>query len=44
MKSENTKRFTLSAMLFALGLVLPFLTAQVPQIGRMQIKNRLQKY
>lgn len=35
MKSENTKRFTLSAMLFALGLVLPFLTAQVPQIGSM---------
>ena len=29
------KKLTTSAMLFALGLVLPFLTGQVPQIGSM---------
>lgn len=31
----NTKKLTISAMLFALGLVLPFLTGQIPQIGSM---------
>lgn len=35
MKRVNTKNLTISAMLFALGLVLPFLTGQIPQIGSM---------
>lgn len=34
-KKKTTRRLTLSAMLLALGLVLPFLTGQVPQIGNM---------
>jgi len=32
---NQTKKLTISAMLFALGLVLPFLTGQIPQIGNM---------
>ena len=32
---ETTKKLTLSAMFLALGLVLPFLTGQIPQIGSM---------
>ncbi len=28
-------RLTLSAMLFAMGMVLPFLTGQIPEIGKM---------
>ena len=39
---QSTKQLTVSALLFALGLVLPFLTGQVPQIGNMlleRIKN-----
>lgn len=35
MKLNNTKKLTISAVLFALGLVLPFLTGQIPQIGSM---------
>lgn len=35
MKMNQTKKLTISAMLFALGLVLPFLTGQIPQIGSM---------
>lgn len=35
MYMTNTKKLTISAMLFALGLVLPFLTGQIPQIGSM---------
>lgn len=35
MKMNPTKKLTISAMLFALGLVLPFLTGQIPQIGSM---------
>ena len=31
----TTKKLTTAAMLFALGLVLPFLTGQIPQIGSM---------
>ena len=30
-----TKNMALSAMFLAIGLVLPFFTAQVPQIGQM---------
>lgn len=32
---QSTKQLTVSALFFALGLVLPFLTGQVPQIGNM---------
>lgn len=35
MQMNQTKKLTISAMLFALGLVLPFLTGQIPQIGSM---------
>ena len=35
MKMNRTKKLTVSSMLFALGLVLPFLTGQIPQIGSM---------
>lgn len=32
---ETTKNLTLSAMFTAIGLVLPFFTGQIPQIGKM---------
>lgn len=32
---NNTRRITMSAMFLALGLVLPFFTGQIPQIGKM---------
>lgn len=32
---ETTKKLTLSAMFIALGLVLPFLTMQIPRFGNM---------
>ena len=35
MNMTKTHKMTVSAMLFALGLVLPFLTGQIPQIGQM---------
>ena len=35
MKMNYTRKLTVSAMLFALGLLLPFLTGQIPQIGSM---------
>lgn len=35
MKNEQIKRLALSAMFLALGLALPFLTGQIPQIGAM---------
>jgi len=35
MKHTETKNLTLAAMFFAIGLVLPFLTGQIPQIGGM---------
>jgi len=35
MKKKTTLRLTTTAMLFALGLVLPFLTGQIPQVGSM---------
>jgi riboflavin transporter FmnP len=31
----NTKRLTLSAMFIAIGMVLPFFTGQIPEIGNM---------
>lgn len=36
-----TKNLTLAAMFLALGLVLPFLTGQVPQIGKMLLPMHL---
>ena len=35
MKREQIKNLVLTAMFLALGLVLPFLTGQIPQIGSM---------
>ena len=35
--SKTTKNLTLSAMFLAIGLVLPFLTGQIPQIGNMML-------
>lgn len=35
MVHKKTNRLTLSAMFLALGLVLPFFTGQIPQIGKM---------
>ena len=35
MYMTKTHKMTVSAMLFALGLVLPFLVGQIPQIGQM---------
>ncbi len=35
MKNEKLKKLTLSAMFLALGIVLPMLTGQIPQIGSM---------
>ena len=32
---KNIKKLTLSAMFIGLGLVLPFLTMQIPQVGKM---------
>ena len=33
--SEQIKKLTLSAMFIALGLVLPFVTGQIPKVGNM---------
>ena len=35
MKKTSTKNLVLSALFLALGLLLPFLTGQIPQIGSM---------
>ena len=35
MKNNHIKRLALSAVLLAIGLVLPFLTGQIPEIGSM---------
>lgn len=35
MKHLDTKRMVLAALFIALGMILPFVTAQVPSIGRM---------
>ncbi|MBQ8626560.1 MAG: ECF transporter S component [Agathobacter sp.] len=32
---KNTKKLTLSALFLALGLVMPFLTMQIPEVGSM---------
>ncbi|MFR3972743.1 MAG: hypothetical protein ACLTZH_05525 [Subdoligranulum sp.] len=33
----STRKLTLSALFLALGLVLPLITGQIPQIGKMPI-------
>ena len=33
MKNTSVRRLTLSAMLLAIGMLLPFLTGQIPEIG-----------
>ena len=38
---DMTKNLTLSAMFLALGLVLPLLTGQIPQIGNMLLPMHL---
>ena len=35
MKSLSTKKVALAGLFLALGLLLPFLTGQIPQIGNM---------
>lgn len=37
MKNENVKNLALAAMFMAIGLVLPFFTGQIPQIGNMML-------
>lgn len=37
MKSKKTGNITLSAMFMAIGYVLPFLTGQIPEIGKMML-------
>ena len=41
MKKENLQKLVLSAMFFALGLVLPFLTVQRREIGNMLLPMHL---
>ena len=39
--TQYVKKLVLSAMFLALGLVLPFLTGQIPQIGNMMLPMHL---
>ena len=41
MKKNHIKRLALSAVLLAIGLVLPFLTGQIPEIGSMLLPLHL---
>ncbi len=41
MKKNQIKRLALSAVLLAIGLVLPFLTGQIPEIGSMLLPLHL---
>lgn len=41
MKKENLQKLVLSAMFFALGLVLPLLTGQIREIGNMLLPMHL---
>ena len=38
---NNVKTLVLSAMFLAIGLVLPFFTGQIPQIGSMLLPMHL---
>lgn len=41
MKSQETKKIVLAAVFVAIGILLPFLTGQVPQIGNMLLPMHL---
>ena len=41
MKKQSTRNLVCAALFLALGLVLPFLTAQIPQIGSMLLPMHL---
>ena len=41
MKKQSTRKLVFAALFLALGLVLPFLTAQIPQIGSMLLPMHL---
>ena len=41
MKNKTVNDLTVSAMLFALGLLLPFLTGQIPEIGNLLLPMHL---
>ena len=41
MKKQSTRNLVFAALFLALGLVLPFLTAQIPQIGSMLLPMHL---
>ena len=41
MKHDALKKLVLSAMFIAVGLVLPFFTGQIPQIGKMMLPMHL---
>ena len=41
MKNNRISRLVISAMLLAIGLVLPFLTGQIPEIGSMLLPLHL---
>lgn len=41
---EKVKKVTLSGMLFAIGLILPFFIGQIPAVGKMLLHERLEAY
>ena len=41
MKKQSTQKLVFAALFLALGLVLPFLTAQIPQVGSMLLPMHL---
>ena len=41
MRNEKVKNLVLSAMFFAIGLVLPFVTGQIPEVGQMMLPMHL---
>ena len=41
MRNERLRKLVLAALFFAIGLVLPFVTGQVPQIGAMLLPMHL---
>lgn len=38
------EKVTLSGMLFAIGLILPFFIGQIPAVGKMLLPERLEAY
>lgn len=41
---EKVKKVTLSGMLFAIGLILPFFIGQIPAVGKCSCHERLEAY